>query len=131
MGEDSAPTAAQWADPSFKIANWVVLKPGESPEPGDVVAEKINYSDATGHVGIVVDNQQTVSQWSSPTESVGQNNYGFRSDNDPNPNGHRSNEVFRRYVPPGHSNQQTNNSNKEPIDATYAKPPVIILPTRQ
>ncbi|MBN9381084.1 MAG: hypothetical protein J0H74_09975, partial [Chitinophagaceae bacterium] len=125
------PTAAQWADPNFKIPNWVVLKPGESPEPGDVVAEKINYSDATGHVGVVVDNQQTVSQWSSPIEIVGQNNYGFRADDDPNPNGHRSNVVFRRYVPPASSQQPANNPNRQPIDKTFVKPPEINLPTRQ
>ena len=100
-------------------------------EPGDVVAEKINYSDATGHVGIVVDNQQTVSQWSSPMEIVGQNNYGFRPDNDPNPNGHESNAVFRRYVPPGNPQQPANNPNNQSVDKTFVKPPEINIPTRQ
>jgi cell wall-associated NlpC family hydrolase len=125
------PTAAQWADPNYQITNWVVLKPGESPEPGDVIAEKINYSDATGHVGIVVDNQQTVSQWSSPIEIVGQNNYGFRPDNDPNPNGHRSNAVFRRYMPPENSQRTPNNPNGQRVDATFVKPTENSLPRRQ
>jgi hypothetical protein len=119
------PTAGQWADPNYQIPGWVVLKPGETPQPGDVVAEKINYTDATGHVGIVVDNQQTVSQWSKPIEIVGQNNYGFRADNDPSPTGHRSNAVFRRYVGSGNSQQPNNNPNKEPVDKTYVKPPDV------
>jgi RHS repeat-associated protein len=124
------PTAAQWADPNYRIPGWVVLKPGESPAPGDVIAEKINYTDATGHVGIVVDNQQTVSQWSTPVEIVGQNNYGFRSDDDPN-KGHRSNAIFRRYVGTGTSPQPNNNSNNQPVDKTFVKPPDIRLSSPQ
>ena len=124
------PTAQQWADPNFKIPNWIVLKPGESPQPGDVIAERINYSDATGHVGIVVDNQQTVSQWSSPEEIVGQNDYGFRADNDPNQHGHASNAVFRRYAPPGKPASPSGNVNQAGVDKTFVKPPEINLPSR-
>lgn len=92
------PLASQWANPNYEIPNWVVLKPGETPLPGDVIAEKINYSDATGHVGIVVGNGQTVSQWSSPYEIVGQNDYGFRPANDQRGVGLNINAVFRRYI---------------------------------
>ncbi|MEO8404594.1 MAG: DUF6443 domain-containing protein [Chitinophagaceae bacterium] len=101
-GQGSPPTAKQWADPNYAIPNWRVLQPGESPEPGDVVAQQIDYTDATGHVGIVVANGQTVSQESEPQEIVGQGNFGFRADNDMSHDGrgHRSDVVFRRYVPP-------------------------------
>ena len=48
------PTAANWADPSFEIPGWRVLSSGESPQPGDVVAQRIQWPNgATGHVMIV------------------------------------------------------------------------------
>jgi hypothetical protein len=47
------PLAGQWAEPNYVIPGWCVLAPGEAPEPGDVVAQKIGYSDASGHVMIV------------------------------------------------------------------------------
>ena len=47
------PAAGQWADPSYAIPGWRVLGPDESPQPGDVVAQPRDYSDATGHVVIV------------------------------------------------------------------------------
>ena len=47
------PTAGQWANPSYNIPGWYVLGPGDIPQPGDVVAQQIPYSDASGHVGIV------------------------------------------------------------------------------
>jgi hypothetical protein len=49
----SPPSAGQWADPSYKIPGWRVLGPDESPQPGDVVAQPRDYSDASGHVVIV------------------------------------------------------------------------------
>lgn len=49
----SPPTAGQWADPSYKIPGWRVLRGNEAPRSGDVVAQSIGYSDASGHVGIV------------------------------------------------------------------------------
>ena len=111
-GQGSPPTATQWADPNYKIPNWRVLQPGESPEPGDVVAQKINYSDATGHVGIVVGGGQTVSQLSTPSEIVGQNDWGFRTGTAEQ--GRVDQVVYRRYVapipnapiPPVHSEKQ-------------------------
>lgn len=44
------PTAGQWADPDYVIPGWRIVK---NPQPGDVVAQKIPYSDASGHVMIV------------------------------------------------------------------------------
>ncbi|MDH2387047.1 hypothetical protein [Bradyrhizobium sp. CER78] len=48
------PTAANWADPSFAIPGWRVLGSEESPQPGDVVGQRIQWPNgATGHVMIV------------------------------------------------------------------------------
>jgi hypothetical protein len=48
------PTAANWADPAFAIPGWRVLSSGESPQPGDVVGQRIQWPNgATGHVMIV------------------------------------------------------------------------------
>ena len=128
-GQGFPPTAQQWADANYVIPNWRVLQPGESPEPGDVIAEKINYSDATGHVGIVVGGGQTVSQWSDPIEVVGQNDYGFRSDNNPKPYGHAKDAVFRRYVQT--SGQPASPPSVNPIDKTFVKPSPVNIPRRQ
>jgi RHS repeat-associated protein len=115
LGMGSPPTARQWANSKYKIPNWRVLNPGETPRPGDVIAEQIDaYTDATGHVGIVISIGKTVSQWSEPFEIVGENDYGFRADNDPKTYGHAKNAVFRRYerpvpigpIPPAHSENQ-------------------------
>jgi RHS repeat-associated protein len=121
-GEGSPPTASQWADPNYVIPNWRVLKPGEKPEPGDVVAQKINYSDATGHVGIVVGDGQTVSQLSTPIEIVGQNDWGFRTGNAEQ--GRVDQVVYRRYVPstPAAPSPPVHNE-KQP--GTPAMPPQI------
>lgn len=64
------------------------LLPPDVSKPGDVVAEGINYSDASGHVGIIVGPQQTVSADSAagcvspgtPAEVIDITNYGFRPD---------------------------------------------------
>jgi hypothetical protein len=50
-GTKGAPGAAEWA--GSKIPNFRILGPGEKPERGDVAARKENFSDATGHSGIV------------------------------------------------------------------------------
>lgn len=44
------PLAKHWATPSEDIGKW---KPVNDPQPGDVVAEAIQYADASGHVGII------------------------------------------------------------------------------
>ncbi len=47
------PLAGDWASAGYDIPHWRLLAPKESPEPGDVVAQRINYSDASGHTMIV------------------------------------------------------------------------------
>jgi hypothetical protein len=37
----------------FTIPGWRMLGPGETPMPGDVVAQQIEYEHATGHVMII------------------------------------------------------------------------------
>lgn len=80
------PTAGEWADPSISIQGWTIVN---EPEPGDIVAEAHNYSDATGHVGIVVDKKQTVSASALVGGVIVQNDWGFRNENKP---------TFRRYA---------------------------------
>lgn len=47
------PLPKQWADPDYHIPGWFVLSAHEKPQPGDVVAQKLHYRDADGHVMIV------------------------------------------------------------------------------
>jgi cell wall-associated NlpC family hydrolase len=79
------PLAGQWADPDVDIPGWVVV---DDPQPGDVVAMEENYSDASGHVGIVSGEGKTISA-SSETQTIVENDWGFREGQKP---------VFRRYV---------------------------------
>lgn len=74
------PTAGEWADPNTAIAGWSVVT---DPKPGDVVAEAHNYSDATGHCGVVVGAKQTCSASSYEGGKIVQNDWGFRQDNKP------------------------------------------------
>jgi cell wall-associated NlpC family hydrolase len=83
------PLAGQWADPRADIPGWEVVT---NPRPGDVVAMKENYGDASGHVGIVTGPGTTASV-SSHTGSVVENDWGFRADQ-------KEDVVFRRYVGP-------------------------------
>lgn len=80
-----------------------MLSKTEIPQPGDVVAEGIQYTNgASGHVGIVVKFGQTASQESDPKEQLGISNFGFRLDGDKSHGGtgHYRNATFRRYTPP-------------------------------
>lgn len=54
------PNSGQWADATYDIPGWVVLDSGVEPEPGDVAAQKADYSDAFGHVMIVGTNKTLV-----------------------------------------------------------------------
>ena len=47
------PLPKQWADPGYHIPGWIFLSANEKPQPGDIVAQKLNYRDADGHVMIV------------------------------------------------------------------------------
>lgn len=77
-----APTAGEWATASTVIPGWTVVT---AAQPGDVVAEAENYSDATGHVGIVVGAKSTVSAAALPPKpgTVVENDWGFRSGQKP------------------------------------------------
>jgi RHS repeat-associated protein len=55
-GGNNPIVAGDWANPKFKIDNWRVLGSGEAPQPGDVAAYKEQFSNATGHSGIVFAN---------------------------------------------------------------------------
>jgi hypothetical protein len=85
------PTAGEWADPGQDIPGWEVVT---DPRPGDVVAEAIRYSNATGHCGIVVGPNETASANSNIGGNIDVNDYGFRPDGAEH--GARSNCVFRR-----------------------------------
>jgi len=74
------PTAGEWADSSVHIEGWAIVT---DPKPGDVIAEAHNYSDATGHVGIVVGEKQTVSASALVGGVIVQNDWGFRPENKP------------------------------------------------
>lgn len=78
------PTAGDWAD--GKIPGWITVT---SPEPGDVIAEAHNYSDDTGHTGIVTGEGLTTSANSTVGGTITENNWGFRPDNHPK---------FKRFV---------------------------------
>src|SRR5262245_62074563 len=82
------PTAGEWADPKVQIHGWMAVT---DPQPGDVVAEAHDYSDATGPVGIVVGAKETVSAAAIPPISgvVVLNDWGFRQGQHP---------TFRRYT---------------------------------
>jgi hypothetical protein len=54
------PSAGQWGDPDYDIPGWEVLDLRESPQPGDVIAQKLDYSDASGHVMIVGPNNTVI-----------------------------------------------------------------------
>ena len=90
IGEAKYPILArQWADTNFKIRNWTVVT---SPQAGDIAAIAADYSDATGHVGVVIRGNfrfATVSQTSYAPE-ISISAWGFRR-NEPTP-------TFRRYA---------------------------------
>ena len=80
------PTAGQWADPNFKIDNWVVVS---DLMRGDIIAQAIPYSDATGHVAIFVGNGKTVGT-SGPNKMISRTDWGFRDSQ-------KGKVVYRRY----------------------------------
>lgn len=86
--------AGDWASPEKTLKCWNVQPGGaDASQPGDVVAEAINYSDATGHVGIIVGSQQTSSADSTAwcdklaAGTITISDYGFRPDNYTSPDG--------------------------------------------
>ena len=65
FGYGSPPTAGQWRDPNYNIPGWRVVS---SPQAGDIAAYSYQYSDATGHVALML----------SPTTSIGANEFIVR-----------------------------------------------------
>ncbi len=89
--------AGEWASRGRVMECWHNVQPKlslatefppDSAQPGDIIAEAIQYSDATGHVGIVVGLRQTASADSAapcippgnPAGIVDISDYGFRLD---------------------------------------------------
>ena len=96
--------AGDWANPNKTLGCWKNLDisvmpsnfigpqpsfPADISGPGDVIAEAIQYSDATGHVGFVTGPQKTVSADSAvncydqnhpPAGTITISDYGFRLD---------------------------------------------------
>lgn len=92
-GTWGAPSAAEWAN--SPIPGWRFLKPGETPQPGDVAARKENFVDATGHSGIVVavDPNGVVTAIAAHYAAIGKDmSFQISSPTDRNRN------VFRRYI---------------------------------
>lgn len=46
------PLAGEWANDSATIGGWSMISEADAA-PGDIVAEAVNYADATGHVGLI------------------------------------------------------------------------------
>jgi hypothetical protein len=65
------PAAGDWPNPSYDIPNWRILDSTEKPEPGDIIAQKINYGDASGHVMIVADKNFVIGTGDSATDANG------------------------------------------------------------
>ncbi len=57
VGLGSPPTAGDWANPDFNIPNWDVVS---TPQAGDVVAYAHQYSNATGHVAIMLSDKLSI-----------------------------------------------------------------------
>jgi hypothetical protein len=93
--------AGDWANLAKNLLCWPPLLPGgaNAARPGDVIAQQIGFSDATGHVGIVVGPEQTASADStaSPPGLITRSNFGFRPDSYPG-YGQKSKAVVRRYT---------------------------------
>ncbi|MEM9687566.1 MAG: RHS repeat-associated core domain-containing protein, partial [Bacteroidota bacterium] len=90
FGGGYPPVAGQWANPDYKIPGWTVVS---NPQRGDVAAWAHNFSDATGHVAIVVENGFTIGTVHG--EIIGRTDWGFRP-------AQQGKIVFRRYIGKNH-----------------------------
>lgn len=91
FGKGSPPLARDWANPDFYIPGWEVLKPGETPQPGDVVAIAMpGNSTYTGHTAIVVEYGKTIGT-SDIEHKIAKTDWGFRENQ-------KGKAVFRRYT---------------------------------
>ena len=87
-GNQWPPRAGDWADPNTSIDGWEIVN---SPQRGDVIAQARNYTDASGHMGIVLDVDLTII--SARTDGISIDSY-----NDVFPSQYTEPVVFRRYV---------------------------------
>jgi len=75
------PLAGEWGDRGVSIPGFAIVE--GDPRPGDVIAEKHDYTDASGHVGIVVeyDPKTGAGKTASVNATTGKvviNDWGFR-----------------------------------------------------
>ena len=93
-GKLGAPSAAELAGDRVP-AGWRPLKPGESPQPGDIAARKEHFVDATGHSGIVVSVSKSgvVTVMAAHAKVIGKD-MSFQPSTQKSPN----NNVFLRYT---------------------------------
>lgn len=89
FGGGYPPVAGQWADASYNIPGWTALGPGERPQPGDVAAWAHGYSDATGHMAIVVGAGFTIGT-SGTYDKIAMTTFGFNQEYQP--------ITYRRYT---------------------------------
>lgn len=113
--------AADWANPKMTLGLWqtLVVPPGapagtlppDLSQAGDVIAEAVPYSDATGHVGIISNPGHTISADSAvncyapptPSGTITDTDYGFRPSTYVDPTGCRKhglkqNAVVKRFM---------------------------------
>lgn len=102
-GRSNPPTAGDWADVSTEIPMWQVVEQGpNAAQPGDILAQAIPYSDASGHVGIVVGPGMVASADStaSPPGKITIGDFGFRPETDERKYGHSKDCIVRRFTCP-------------------------------
>lgn len=91
LGLGSPVTAGQWADPNYNVPGWQIVN---SPQAGDVVAIGANFSDASGHVGIMISPKQSIY---AGDKQIKISDFGYNKShyvNYPGNNGY----VYRRYI---------------------------------
>lgn len=92
-GKMGVPSAAEFAGDRIP-SGWRMLKPGESPLPGDIAARKEHFVDATGHSGIVVSTESgKVTAMAAHQTAIGKD-MSFQPPTPSNPN----KNVFLRYT---------------------------------
>jgi hypothetical protein len=64
--------AKNWASSTYSIPNWEHKGTGVPWEPGDVIAEKRDYIDATGHCGIAISSSEVMA---AGTNKVSKDNH--------------------------------------------------------
>ena len=87
----SPATAGQWADKNYYIKGWEVVS---NPQAGDVVAISADFSDATGHVAIMISETESIG---AGEDEVHITDFGFSEDyysEFPGNDGY----VYRRYT---------------------------------